>query len=315
MEAGTLAEGQQLSLISTALETLGGAADVPGAADPGLQQQVHRLRQRHALLAACSSIAAAWPGANAACADAARATAGSLQQVALAPGKASSGATSSAMLDSCLQQLLTAGCAAVAVLQVAATLLALQEEPEQPPSPWTMLLAQPAAAAAAHAAVAAAAESAVGAALQALAPATAAGIPADDEQQTQQQRLSPGDAVQNLFALLRSLHQQPAVVGTEQGADAERDATAAAAEAAAAEALGTLRLLVWQALQSKAATYDGSGGAAETEAHLQVGGRVLWHASDGVSHAAIACRQKGNACAIAHMLSQIPMLSFPPCIL
>ncbi|PRW56208.1 MAG2-interacting 2 [Chlorella sorokiniana] len=86
-----------------------------------------------------------------------------------------------------------------------------------------------------------------------------------------QQQLSAGDAVQNLFGLLRSLHQQPepAAPPIEAAADAQQAAAAAAAEASAA-ALDALRQQVWQQLQRKAAAYDGTGGAAETEAHLQV---------------------------------------------
>ena len=79
--------------------------------------------------------------------------------------------------------------------------------------------------------------------------------------------------MQNLFALLRSLHQLPDAATVPAGGSSH-DA-AAAAVAAAGEAVGALRLHVWQLLQQQAASYDGSGGAAETDAHLQVGGCAL----------------------------------------
>lgn len=258
-----LADGQRQQLLAAALDILdcSSSAAQGAGADAGFKQQVRQLRQQHALLAANCRMAAACAGCLRAQLEAAQAAAQAEQQAALAAAADAAGdidttaASGDGTLNSCLQQLLTTGCPAAAVLRIAAVLLTLQQQPEQAPPAADDLLAQPAAAAAAQNAVAAAAEAAVAAALQAMSGAAAIGGDAQEPQ------LSAGDAVQNLFGLLRSLHQRP------EGASAAAEAAAAAA--ATAEALGSLRLLVWRLLQQQAAAYDGTGGAAATEAHLQ----------------------------------------------
>lgn len=234
-----------------------GDAAAAVAADAGLLLQVQQLRQQHALLAACRSIGAACPRVTTVQSDAVQVAAQALQQQ---PAGASSDA-----LGDCLQRLITTGCSAASVLQAAAVLQALQQQPQQAPPAADTLLSQPAAAAAAQEAAAAAAEEAALSALHAMSGSSGGGA-SRQQQQHQQQQLSPGDAVQNLFALLRSLHHQPdaAAISCSSGPE-----VAAAAAAAVGQAVDALRLLVWQLLQQKAASYDGSGSAAETEAHLQ----------------------------------------------
>ena len=250
LAAPVLPEAQQQQLLAAALEALERSQ---AAEEPSLQPDVQLLRQRHALLAAWRGIKAACPAAAAPQLRLARDAARSLQRCTLARGDGTAG---SQLVDSCLQQLLTAGFPAVSVLQAAAVLLALQAQPEQAPRSPDALLADLAAAAAAQEAVAAAADATAAAALHAMSGGSAA---------EGQPQLSAGDAVQNLFALLRSLHQQPEPAAGGDAANAQ-----AAAATAAQAALDALRLQVWQQLQQRAAAYDGSGGAAETEAHLQV---------------------------------------------
>lgn len=271
LEPPSLPPAQQQQLLGAALEAVQRS---PAAADASLQPALQQLRRRHALLSTCSSLGTACPGASSAQLRAAREAARSLQQSALAGGE---GAAGSGALDSCLQQLLTSGCPAVCVLGVAAMLLSLQAQPEQAPQPPATLLGDPDAAAAAQQAVAAAADTAVAASLTAMSGGEAA-----QEAGAQQQQLSAGDAVQNLFGLLRSLHQQaePEAPAGDAAGDAQQAAAAAGASAAALDAL---RQQVWQHLQRKAAAYDGTGGAAETDAHLQASAqptallRMLWH--------------------------------------
>lgn len=265
LAAPSLPPAQQQQLMAAALDAVQRSQV---AADASLLPVLQQLRRRHALLSACSSLGTACTGASSALVRAAREAAWALQQHALAGGEGTAGRHA---LDSCLQQLLTAGCSAVSVLQVAAVLLALQAQPEQAPAAPAALLTNPAAAAAAQQAVATAADTAATAALHAMSGGGA--VPTAASQQ-QQQLLSAGDAVQNLFGLLRSLHQQPepAAAPTEAAGEAEQAAALPADVLSAA--LDALKQQVWQQLQRKAATYDGSGGAAETEAHLQASGHA-----------------------------------------
>jgi hypothetical protein len=256
-----LTDGQRAQLLGAALQMLDGSGSGSGAADEELLERAGQLRQQHALLAAYGALAAAWPQAPSSQVASAREAAQAVQQAALAGGQADP------HLDGCLQHLLTAGCAAAAALRVAAVLQALLREPQQAPQAADALLARPVTATAAQGALAAAAETAVSSALRAMSGKPAGGT--DGERQ-----LSPGDAVQNLFALLRSLHlQQPG--GSDEPlarspAAARPDAAEAAAAAAAGdECVAALRLLVWEQLQQEAAAYDGSGGAAASEAHVQ----------------------------------------------
>ena len=260
LAAPSLPPAQQQQLLAAALDAVQRSQV---AADASLLPVLQQLRRRHALLSACSSLGTACTGASSAQLRAAREAARALQQHALAGGEGTAG---SHALDSCLQQLLTAGCSAVSVLQVAAVLLALQAQPEQAPAEPAALLTDPAAAASAQQEVATAADTAVAAALHAM---SGGGTAPTAASQQQQQLLSAGDAVQNLFGLLRSLHQQPepAAAPSEAGGEAEQAAALPADVLSAA--LDALRQQVWQQLQRKAAAYDGSGGAAETEAHLQ----------------------------------------------
>ncbi|KAL4457607.1 hypothetical protein ABPG75_012472 [Micractinium tetrahymenae] len=268
LAARTLPEEQQLAILGSALDIVASAeasADAVAAleADAAPGELLTQLRQRHALLSALASLAACCPAP--AQQRAARAAAAALQQAA--QDGDSSSAASSPLLAHCLQQLLTAGCPAPGVLQATAMLQALQQQPEQAPPDVHAALAAPAAAAAAQQAVGSAAEAAVAPALHAMsgsAEQNAAGQSATDGQP-----LSAGDAVQNLFALLRSLHHLPET-SSSPALDKPSAVAEAAAADAAAEAVGTLRVRVWQQLQQHAAQYDGSGGAAATEAHLQV---------------------------------------------
>ena len=265
LTAPALSPDQQLALLAAALAALDSSGASAGSA---LQRPVQQLRRRHALLAACSRVATACARhADSSQWRATKAVATALQRDGLAgDGRSDSSPAASAVLRSYLKQLLTTGCPAAAVVRAAAVLQALLQAPEQAPADPDALLSQPDAATAAQTAAAAAAKAAVGTALRAMSGGSAGAGEA---------QLSAGDAVQNLFALLRSLHQQPAVASPSSasdpnGAAEEAEAPAAAAVAAAVDAL---RLLVWQQLQRTAAAYDGSGGAAETEAHLQASGR------------------------------------------
>jgi hypothetical protein len=278
--AAELSDEQRLQLLAAALlalERSDGSSAVPP--DLQLQQLTAQLRQQHALLAAYGALAAACQGASAAQVTAAREAADALQQAgAAAAAEAAEGLSGSigtadaedqvvvdGRLDSCLQQLLTTGCPATAVLRATAVLQALAQHPGQAPNRAVVLLGRQEAAAAAQRAVAAAASAAMAAALAAMSGQSSAEA---------EQQVSPGDAVQNLFALLRSLHtSEPASGGTSPdrsegiSLDSSSSSVAAAVEA---EALAVLRLLVWQQLQQQAAAYDGSGGAAASEAHVQV---------------------------------------------
>ncbi len=257
LEPPSLPPAQQQQLLAAGLEAVQRSQ---AAADASLQPVLQQLQRRHALLSACSSLATACPAASSAQLRAAREAARVLQHAALAD---SDGTAGSWALDSCLMQLLTAGCSAASVLQVAAVLLALQAQPEQAPAATSAVLCDPATAEGAQQAVAAAADTTVAAALHAMSGSEA--VPAAEGQQ----QLSAGDAVQNLFGLLRALHQQPEPAAVpEDAADNAQQAAAAAADASAV-ALDALRQQVWQQLQRKAAAYDGTGGAAETDAHLQ----------------------------------------------
>lgn len=197
--------------------------------DEAVRQQAARLRQRHAQLAALA-------GVQAECALSAqqlhlvRSTIDQLPSEAAAPA---------ALVDRCLQDLLTDGCPVSGVHHVAATCLELA--------------CLPAGGEATAECVEAAARAAVMSALQAMA----------GQEQAREPPLSAGDAVQNLFGILRSAN-------TPEGAGDDADA-----DAEAALFLDCIRTLVWGLLQQHATAYDATGDAAATEAHVQVG-PALW---------------------------------------
>lgn len=296
--AEPLPEAQQLAVLNAALAAAASSAPLAEtaavAASATTQMAVAHLQRRRALLSAFASLAECCPASTQQLTV--RATAAALQQAAL------DGDSSRATLGPCLQQLLTSGCPAPGVLQAAALLQALHQQPEHAPPGTDSVLASPEAASAAQQAVALAAEAAVTAALHAMSgrrePSMSLEPNMAPSDAGQKDTLSTGDAVQDLYALLRSLHDLPNMPSSDRPALGSPEA--AAATAAAAEAVGTLRTLVWQRLQQHAAEFDGSGGAAATEAHLQVCGRCSSPNRPRLAHALVVCA--GRACAAGELV-------------
>lgn len=225
-----LDNGPREQLLSAALGALDQAG--PESFAPAEKELVVQLRRQHALLATLARI---------------RSTAGTVlsnEQMAQV-GQAAEGVQlaegveiAAAAATACLEQLLTAGCDALAVLSVAFELAGLGTAAQGQGKDASLALVQ------------AAAKAAVATALAAMS--------SDAEPGSLATPLSAGDAIQNLYGVMRAL-----------------DVPSAARHPAAAPAVGDLRLCVWRQLQAHVASSEAAGlgsSTTEAEARLQVCG-------------------------------------------
>eukprot|EP00887_Chlorella_sp_A99_P001469 scaffold8.g1469.t1 len=229
LAAPALEDRPKEQLLAAALQALdaSAAADAPAASDAAL---VRRLRRQHALLATLARVqAAAGSKLSSAQLRAVRRGAELVQEAA--DGEAGVEAA-----ESCLGGLLVAGCDALAVLSVAFELAGLLERP--PPSPR----AADAAAGGERQQQQQQQQGAPDPSLQLVHGAAAAALAAvlsamggggGEGPSSAQQPLSAGDAIQNLFGLMRAL-----------------DAPSAHLVPAAGPAVDSLRLLVLELLGS-----------------------------------------------------------------